>query len=232
MLEQGEETVTELVGLNGGDPDAEVAFNVQDVFHQLLEVGAFILVTPHVDAGQHDFLEAVGDDFAHIIIDVLGRTACGTTSHHGDDAVGAEVVAAVVNLDEAAGVEGVEGGVVAEQVAVVALGVAVASAEMLVDDVEQGSLALVVDDEVSDARLQQFLFPVVDHATRDGNQCLGVLAAYLVDGLTAFLVAGVGDGAGVHDKDIGVGVAVGDVVARRLEARCQSIGLIQVDAAA
>ena len=73
---------------------------------------------------------------------------------------------------------------------------------------------------------------MVDHAARDGNECLGVLAPNLVDGLAAFLVAGVGDGAGVHDKGIGVGIAVGDVVARRLETRRQGVGLIQVDAAA
>ena len=50
--------------------------------------------------------------------------------------------------------EGVKSGSVAEQVAVVAFGVAVTRAEMLVDDVEQGGFALVVDDIVGDARLQ------------------------------------------------------------------------------
>lgn len=61
---------------------------------------------------------------------------------------------------------------------------------------------------------------MVDHAACDDNKCLGVLSSYLMDGLTAFLVARVGDSAGVHDKDIGVGVAVGDFISRRLEARC------------
>ena len=72
---------------------------------------------------------------------------------------------------------------------------------------------------------------MVDHATRDGNERLGVLAPDLVNGLTAFLVTGIGDGAGVHDEDIGVGIAVGNVVARRLEARRQGVGFIQVEAA-
>ena len=232
MLEEAQKVVTELVGLNGGDPDAEVAVDIQDVLHELFEVDVLILVTSHIDTRQHDFLEVMGDDFAHVVIDVLGGAAGGPSPDHGDDAVGAEVVAAVMDFDEAAGVEGVEGGVVAEQVAVVAFGVAVTRAEVFVDDVEQGGLALVVDDIVCDAGLQQILFPVVDHAAGDGNKCLGVLAAYLVDGLTAFLVAGVGDGAGVHDKDIGLGITVGDVVARCLETRRQSIGLIEVDAAA
>ena len=54
---------------------------------------------------------------------------------------------------------------------------------------------------------------------------------YLVDGLTAFLVARVGDGAGVHDVGIRLAVAFGNVVARRLEARSQGVGFVQVDAA-
>ena len=151
VLEELQETVAELVGLDGRDAHAEVTLDVKDVFHELLEVGALKLVTPHVDARQHDFLEAVGNDFAHIIINVLGGTARRAPSHHGDDAVGTEVVAAIVDFDEAAGVESVEGRLVAEQVTVVAFGVAVAGFEMLVDDVEQGSFALVVDDIVGDA---------------------------------------------------------------------------------
>ena len=94
------------------------------------------MVAPHVDTRQHDFLEAVSDDFAHIIVYILGGTASGSATNHWNDAVGAEVVAAIVDLDEAAGVEGVEGRLVAEEVTVVTLGVAVASLEMLVDDVE------------------------------------------------------------------------------------------------
>lgn len=54
----------------------------------------------------------------------------------------------------------------------------------------------------------------------------------LVDGLTAFLVARVGDGAGVHDVGIRLALAFGNVVARRLEARRQSVGFVQVEAAA
>ena len=119
----------------------------------MLEISVLKLVTSHVDSSQHDFLEAVGDNFAHIIINVHGGAACRTPSHHGDDAVGAVVVAAVMDFDEASGVKGVEGGLVTEEVAVVAFGVTVAGLEMLVDDVKQGGFALVVDDIVGDARL-------------------------------------------------------------------------------
>ena len=58
---------------------------------------------------------------------------------------------------------------------------------------------------------------MVDHAACDGNQGIGMAAPYLPDGLTAFLVTGVGDGAGVHDKDVNVAVVVPDDVPSRLK---------------
>ena len=105
MLVEAEKMVAELVWLNGGDSDAEVTVDIQNVLNEFFEVGAFVLVSSHVDAGQHDFLEAVSDDFAYIIIDVFGGTTGRASPDHGDDAVGAEVVAAVVYFDEAARVE-------------------------------------------------------------------------------------------------------------------------------
>ena len=74
MLEQCQEVVAELVGLDGGYPDAKVAVDIEDVFYKLLKVGALVLIAPQVDACQYDFLETVGDDFAHIVINV----GCGS----------------------------------------------------------------------------------------------------------------------------------------------------------
>ena len=59
-----------------------------------------------------------------------------------------------------------------------------------------------------------------------------MLPPYLMDGLPTFLVAGVGDGAGVDDEDVGAAIAIRNLVPRRLEPRSQGIGLIEVDATA
>ena len=232
VLEQSQKSVAELVWLDGGDTDAEVAVDSQDVLRKLLETSAFVLIASHIHARQHDFLEAVGDDLANVVIDVFSWTAGGSASDHGDNAIGTEVVAAVMDLDEATGVEGVEGRLIAEEVAVVALGVAASRAEVLVDDVEKGCFALVVNDIIHDARLHKLVLSVIYHAACDGDECFRVLPPDLVDGLAAFLVARIGDGAGVHDEDIGIAIAVGNLVSRRLESRRQSISLIQIDAAA
>ena len=58
-----------------------------------------------------------------------------------------------------------------------------------------------------------------------------MLSANLMDGLPTFLVAGVGDGAGVDDEDIGTAIAIRNLIPRRLEPRSQGIGLIEVDTA-
>ena len=103
---------------------------------------------------------------------------------------------------------------------------------MLVDDIKQGGFAFIVNDKVYHARLQQFLLPMIHHAPRDGNQCFGMASPDLPDGLAAFLVAGIGDGAGVHDEDIRRAFAIGNLISRRLEPRSQSVSFIQIDAAA
>ena len=103
---------------------------------------------------------------------------------------------------------------------------------MVVDDVKHGGFALIVNDIVCNARLQQLFLVIVDHASRDGNQCIWILATYLMDGLAAFLVALVGDGAGVDNEDIGAFTAFGNFVAVGLESRCQSVSLKQVDTTA
>lgn len=232
VLEKFEETVGKLVRLNGGDAHAKITIDVENVFNELLEIGVFVLITSHVDSGQNDFLEAVSDDFPDIVKDIFRRTAGASASYGWNDAVGAVVVATVVNLDEAARVKRIESWLITEKVAVVTFWVAGTFLEMVVDDVKNGGFALIVDDIVGNARLEQFFLVIVDHASRDGNQCIGILAPYLMDGLAAFLVALVGDGAGVDNEDIGAFAAFGYFVAVGLESRCQSVSLKQVDATA
>ena len=125
VLKQFQEAVAELVGLDGGDPDSEITFYINNVFDQGLEVGVTIAITSHIDACEYDLLETMVNHFLDVFIDVLGGTAGGSSPDHRDDTVGAEIVASVVDLDEASGMEGVEGRLVAEQVAVVALWIAV-----------------------------------------------------------------------------------------------------------
>lgn len=232
VLEEFEETVGKLVGFNGGDAHAKITIDVENVFNELLEIGVFVLITSHVDSGQNDFLEAVGDDFPDVVVDFFRWTTGAAASYSRNDAVGAVVVAAVVNLDETARVKSIESWLITEKVAVVAFGVTSTFLEMVVNDVENGGFAFVVDDIVGNARLEQLFLVIVDHASRDGNQCIGVLAPYLMDGLAAFLVALVGDGAGIDNEDIGAFAAFGNFVAVGLESRCQSVSLKQVDAAA
>ena len=136
-----------------------------------------------------------------------------------------------MDFDEAAGVEGVESRLVAEQVAVVAFGVAVAFLIVFLHNVEDGGFAFIVDDVVGDAALDQFFLAVVDHAAGDYQQGLGVFPSDLMDGLAAFLIALVGDGTGVHHEDVGFVVAAHHLIAACLEPRRQRIGLKEVHSA-
>ena len=203
---------------------------INNVFDQTFEIGLAILIPSQVDSSQHHFLEAMIDDALDIVIDVFCGSAGGSSSDHRDDTVGTEVVAPVVDLDQAAGVEGVVGRLVAEQVAVVAFGVALPFVEMLFHDVENGGFAFVVDDIVGDAGLDEFLFTMVDHAACDDQQGFGVFPSDLMDGLSAFLVAGVGDRAGVHHEDVGL-ATLNNLIATCFETRGQGVGFIEVHTA-
>ena len=88
MLEQVQKMVTELVGLDGGDANAEVTVDFQNVFNQLLEISVLKLVTSNIDASQHDFLETMAHDFVHVIIYVLSGTTRRPSAHHRDGCVG------------------------------------------------------------------------------------------------------------------------------------------------
>ena len=196
------------------------------------EARVVVLIPSHIDSREHDFLKAVADDFLDVVIDVSCRTAGGTSAHHWDDTVGTEVVASVLNFDETAGMEGVEGRTIAEQVTVIAFWVAAALLEVVVDDVEDGRLALVVDDVIGYAGMQQLFFVVVDHTACDGDDGIRVFASDLMDGLSAFLIALVGDSASVDHDGVSTAFRTDDFVTAFLETGCKSVRLIEVDAAA
>ena len=73
-------------------------------------------VPSYIHTGQDNLLKAEVNDLAYIFEDIGGRPADGPSPDPWDDAVGAEIVASVLDLDKAAGMEGVVGCFEAEKV--------------------------------------------------------------------------------------------------------------------
>ena len=186
---------------------------------KMLEINALILITSHVDACQNDFFEAVSDNISYIFINLVSRTTCRSATHIRDDAIRAEIVASVVNLDQTAGVESGVSWTVAEQILVEAFRVDVFAFYAAVDDAEKRIFSLVVNGVVDDTTVEHLLFSVIHHAAHRGNDGVRVGAPDLVDCLPTFLVALVGHGAGVHDVNVSICVVFHHVVTRLLELR-------------
>lgn len=183
----------------------------------MFKINVLKFITPHVYAGEYYLLEAMVNNLTDVVVDLLVATACGSASYVRDDAVRAEVVAAVVNLYQASGVERVECRAVAEKVFVKALWVNGFAFHEAVDNVEKRVFSLVVDGEVDDAGCEHLLLAVVHHAARRRDDGGGVGTAYLIQRLSAFLVALVRHRTGVHDINVGIVFILNDFVSRRLE---------------
>ncbi len=194
----------------------------------MLEVNILILVSPHVDTCQNNFFEAVCHNIADVIVNLVSRTAGGSAAHVWNYAVGTEIVTSVVNLNQTAGVEGAVGWTVAEQVLVEAFRVDGFAFHSAVDYAEKSIFAFVVYSVINGARIEHLLLAMVDHAAHGRYDGSGVGAPDLVDSLTAFLVALIGDGTGVDYVNIRVFVAVHHLVTGLLELRRQGVCLIEV----
>lgn len=170
----------------------------------MFKINIIVFVSSHIYSRQDYFLEAVADEFRDVLVDVGVGAACGSASHHRDDAVRAEIVASVVNFDEASCVEGVEGGGVGKKVGVIVFEAGYIVGKMIRDDVEDGVFMFIINNVVDDAGVDEFLFAVIDHAACRNDECVSVFAPYLVQKLSAFLVAHVCDGACVDDINVGI----------------------------
>ena len=96
--------VGEQVGLDAGDAITLDAFDLVELLDELEE--GFMGGAPEVadvDAGDDDFLAAFLGNGAGLLDKALDAAVAGTASGKGDGAVGAEVVAAVLHLEEVAG---------------------------------------------------------------------------------------------------------------------------------
>lgn len=194
----------------------------------MLKINVLILITSHVHACQNHFFEAVSNNILDVFVNLVGWTARGSSANVWNDAVRAEIVASIVNLDQASGVESAVSWPVAEQILVKTFGVNGFAFHAAVDDAEKRVFPLVVDGVVDNTAVEHLLFPMVHHASHRRDYGSRVGTSDLVDCLPTFLVALVGYGAGVYNVDVSVVVVFHDVVACLFELRRQSVRFIEI----
>lgn len=162
-----------------------------------------------VDASKHNLFGACCrnlschvDGFGH------GGTARATAGE-GDGAVGAEVVATILHLEEGAGAVGVR----KRELETFGLGlgsvyVLFLSGEHLFHMVKQIVLLVIAEDDVDAFDFLDFSCRILGKAADDGHNGIGVEHRGLADGVAAFLLGDGGDGAGVDDVEVGLLVEI------------------------
>jgi len=172
------------------------------------------------------------DDFFYVLKDIIHRPADSPPAHFGHDAEGAEVIAAVLDLDVAAGVKGIVGSLKAEKVLFKMLRADRFTIEMSVDNLKNGAFIGIFNKIGHSLHFLQFLPLSVHHATGHDGYRLMVSSRGLVDGFPGLCVPLVGDSAGIDDIDIRIVSIINYLVIMALKLGSQGVGLELVQAAA
>ena len=233
----GDELRGEHVRVQAAQTDALDALHLSTFLHKLHQIGAGVQpVAGQGNGTEHHFPVTGGGQLAQ-----LGQNAAfGAAAHRaagtGDDAVGALPVAAVLHLDEGAGV-GLEPlhRQFLELLAALVRGDghdALMAVQQLEHIVQNGLAVAVAAHQVGLQELRSLLREGLRIAAGEHGHGTGVLALGTAQPLAALLIAKVGHGAAVHHEYVRRFAFLHDGKAVGTEHLLQGAGLVQVDLAA
>ena len=186
-----------------------------------------------MDARQHDLLEPHGDELLRLAAHVLRQARLDGAARIRDDAVRAEILAAILDFEEGTRTLGtvVERDVL-ESLRLHDIG------DRALDTVFLHGLLDVIDDVRALLRAEHdahafdgldFIRRDLRIAAADGHDGLRVLAMRAADDLAALAVAEARDGASIDDVDIGARLERHDLIAALLEETLHGLRLKLVD---
>ena len=181
--------------------------------------GEVAAVTANVDAGEDNFGIAGSDKVAHLLQHLLGRHRAAAAAGVGDDAVGTEGVAAVLDLDEgtAALGEAPQGGDLGRG-GVTDGGDPHRAVPLFRQQAQQIALLLVAENQGDAGDGGKGLGVDLGIAAGDDDAASGMETAGAADEIARLAVGGGGDGAGVDDDQLGPGLERDDGPAGRGQA--------------
>ena len=241
-VHDGNHVVADFQGLDGAQADAgHVGFldqAVQDVGQRrmIVEVAA---VGAEMDAGQDDFLESRGDEALRFGDDGIGTARFQGAPRIGDDAIGAEIIAPFLYLQIGPRMfysRRIEGDllkfVMTAHVVDGCDGFVFPVVQELADDGNDALAFIGPDDGIDFGHGRQELR--VELGITAGDDDLGGLVALLrpADELARFLLAHLGDRAGIDDIDVGRAVEIGFREACSQEEAAHTVRIVLVDTAA
>ena len=231
--EQGQKLIGKLDGLKGAEPQAAQPRQVQHCPCRIRQAGAILeipAVCPQMDTGKDDFLEAVGQKLLCLPAHAVQGTGAQRPPGEGDNAVAAEIGAALLNLEKCPGP-----GWHVQQGNILKLP-HLHDIRHPVDDfaVLQDCLLHVFHDAAAVCRAQHhpdtlnsldLLRGNLGIAAGHGDNCLRILPLDAANQLTGFLVAQAGNGAGVDNVHIRRLAMLHNLIAGLLEKPFHDLGL-------
>ncbi|KAF0189989.1 MAG: hypothetical protein FD168_287 [Desulfobulbaceae bacterium] len=240
---KGEQLLADFFGFNGAEAKTDVRMGAAESAHQLHAIGFFLnsraqilSVEPNMDAGDHHLAVSFGLEDGRLLENFFQGQAAAGAAGVGDDAVGAEIIAAVLHPEAGAGpTPEVTHGQMADLFFLQDRGhehsrVARSGAERSLHQLLLVGVADNADGRID--QLRQFLAGHLGITAGDNDSCFGVLADELTDNMSGLSPGTGSDGAGVDHNDISTFLGADHAAAGSLKAALEGGGFILVDLAA
>jgi len=82
----------------------------------LFKISIFILISSDIDSRENNFFVTEGNNLFYVFIYIFCRTANGASPHLGNDAKRTEIVTAILDFNQAAGMQSIVGGIIVKQI--------------------------------------------------------------------------------------------------------------------
>ena len=106
MMKQLKKAFGKTIRFHTRNANPEIAGNSQYLLYKFFKINIIVIIGAKVNAGKYHLLKTIAYHLANIFKYLLNRTTDGSATHLWNDAVGAKIVAAILNLNECTGVGG------------------------------------------------------------------------------------------------------------------------------
>ena len=175
-----------------------IQHNVLAFLRQLLAVAA------KVNADEHNLLVACGNQLANLLADAFQAAAAQRTAGKGNNAVGAVLVAALLNFEEGAGFIGFRANAQLFKLSIhshllhVVQNLRALVLQRLFDQLHNAAALLIADDYINTFDSTHLLRRSLRIAACNNHQGQRIVTHSAVDNLTRFALTGIGNNAGIN----------------------------------
>ena len=163
-----------------------------------------LAVAAKVNADEHNLLVACGNQLANLLTDAFQAAAAQRTARKRDNAIGAILVAALLNFEKGAGFIGFRANAQLFELSVhshllhIVQNLRALVLQRLLNQLHNAAALLVADDYINTLDSTHLLRRSLRIAAGDNHQGQRIVTHSAVDNLTRFALTGIGNNAGIN----------------------------------